>query len=203
MSTAALYETAFDPIRDAQALFRQLLEATARPGRVLRMVAPPLAVPPSRLRPACALLLAALDVEVGVHVLGPGAAEVAGYLCLNTGARMAPLEEADFVLVTAGESGGRLFRIKRGSLEAPHEGATVVYAPDTLEAPPGPGTVRLSLSGPGIAGTAPLAVAGISPAEFAGLQALADFPMGVDLWLAAADGTLAVIPRSTRWTLRG
>jgi len=203
VSIAALHEATFDPVFDGQALFRQLLEATARPGRVLRLAAPRLAVPPPRLGPACALLLASLDVEVGLHVLGPGAADVAGYLCLNTGARLAALEEADFVLVTTGESGGRVRRIKRGSLEAPHQGATVVYAPDTLEAPPGPSTVRLSLSGPGIAGSARLAVAGISPTEFAGLQALVDFPMGVDIWLAAADGTLAVVPRSTRWTLRG
>ena len=203
MSTAALHETVFDPVFDGQALFRQVLEATARPGSVLRMVAPPLAVPPARLRPACALLLAVLDVEVGLHALGPGAVDMAGYLCLNTGARLAPLEEADFVLVTTGDSGGRVRRIKRGSLEAPHEGATVLYAPDTLEAPPGPGTVGLSLSGPGIAGSARLGVAGISSAEFAALQALVDYPMGVDIWLAAADGTLAVVPRSTQWTLRG
>lgn len=203
MSTAALYEAAFDPVFDGQAVFRQVLEATARPGCVRRLVAPPLAVPPPRLRSACALLLALLDGEVGLHVLGPGAADVAAYLCLNTGARPAPLEEADFVLLTTGDSGGRVRRLKRGSLEAPHDGATVVYAPDTLEAPPGPGTVRLSLSGPGIAGSARLAVGGIALGEYAALQALVDFPLGVDVWLAAADGTLAVIPRSSQWTVWG
>ena len=92
--------------------------------------------------------------------------------------------------------------MKRGTLEAPEEGATIVYVPDTLVAPPGPDTITLNLTGPGITDSTRLTIAGIPPAECAAWQTLIDFPLGVEIWLAAADGTLAVIPRSTRWTLK-
>jgi alpha-D-ribose 1-methylphosphonate 5-triphosphate synthase subunit PhnH len=54
------------------------------------------------------------------------------------------------------------------------------------------------LRGPGILGEARLRVAGIDAAEWEHIRALQDFPLGVDVWLVARDGDLAVIPRSTQ-----
>ena len=199
MQTAQLRESGFDPVFSSQAVFRRVLQATARPGTIISLGDVPLRIPPQNLRPACALLLALLDLEVSLHTIGPQAAALAGYLCFNTGARLAPLEEADFVLVTGADSGGKISRVKRGSLLAPHEGATVVYAPDTLDARPGFQTVNLTVKGPGVRGEARLRVAGFSREEIHRLRGLTDFPTGVDIWLAAADGHLAVLPRSAQW----
>ncbi len=198
MSEAALREPGFGNASDTQAMFRRLLEATARPGTVVPLGHARLAIPPQRLRPACALLLSILDPEVMLAVEGPEAAGLAEYLRTNTGVRPAALEDADFVVVTGEGSGGRVRGAKCGRLEAPHEGATLVYAPTALGER---GSVLLRLTGPGIPMERRLAVTGIAADEWRVLDSLRDFPMGVDIWLAAPDGRLAVIPRSTRWTL--
>jgi phosphonate C-P lyase system protein PhnH len=155
------------------------------------------------LRLACATLLALLDPEVSLHVLGAGAGDVSEYLRFNTGVRSAALEEADFVLVTGSDSCGRISRVRRGSLAAPHESATIVYAPETLTASFEDPGVSLFLTGPGVKGEARLVVTGIAPEELDRLRTLADFPLGVDIWFASADCCLAVIPRSSRWRREG
>jgi len=48
---AELRETQFDPLFAGQALFRRVLEATARPGLVVLLGDVALAVPSPRLRP--------------------------------------------------------------------------------------------------------------------------------------------------------
>jgi len=199
MNHAALQETGFDPSVDSQAVFRLLLEATARPGTRVMLGPARLSVQPERLRPACLLLLSILDPEVSLAVLGPDAAALATYLCVNTGVRRATaLAEADFVFVTGPDSQGRIREAKCGQLDAPHSGATVVYAPTSLS---DAGPVVLRLTGPGIPKERRLAVTGVSREEWRTLAALRDFPLGVDIWLAAPDACAAVIPRSTRWTL--
>ncbi len=83
----------------------------------------------------------------------------------------------------------------------PQDGATLVYVADALNADPGPGAVTLALSGSGVPGAVRLGVAGISREEWQRLRELGDFPLGVEIWLGASDGQLAVLPRSTRWLL--
>ena len=194
--TAELRETAFDPVFCAQALFRRLLEATARPGLVVALGECPLVVPPARLRPACALLLALMDREVTFSVVGPDAETVREYLRFNTGAHATGVAAADFVLVTA--SGGDWSPARRGALDAPHESATVVLTPLAVGGPRRAADVTLALTGPGIAGEALLPLRGLSVFDVAPLVDRADFPLGVDVWLAGADSRLAVVPRSAR-----
>jgi len=199
MTTADLRERRFDPVVHGQRLFRQVLEATARPGSLVSLEDLPLEAPEPRLRGACALLLALLDLEVTFHAMGPGAPRLADYVMANTGTRLTPLEAADFVLIAGRDSAGRVALAKRGSLVAPHGGATLLYAPDWLSMLPRPDGVTLCLRGPGIPDARHLAIGGITPAEIECWKRLNDFPLGVDIWLAASDGQLAAIPRSIRW----
>jgi alpha-D-ribose 1-methylphosphonate 5-triphosphate synthase subunit PhnH len=191
---AELRETTFDPLVAGQAMFRKLLEATARPGLVVSLGEIALAVPAPRLRPACALLLAVMDREVGFCVVGPGGDRVRDYLRFNTGASVTDPATADFVLVAA--SGSTWRGGQRGTRETPHGGATVVLAPASLS-PARAADVTLCLRGPGIAGVSWLGIEGLAPHDVQPLVESGDGP-GVDVWLAAADGHLAVIPRSTR-----
>ena len=200
MSSADLLERGFDPVFDSQACFRALLTATARPGMPVGLPHVVLTIPDLHHRNACLLLLALLDLEVSFHVLGRGAAVISDYLAANTGARLAPLESADFVLVLGPDSGGRVERVKRGCLTAPHEGATLVYAPTSLFEDAGSDSVVLRLEGPGVDAPRCLGIQGLAGDEIDRWRDLRDFPMGVDVWLAAADGRVAVIPRSARWS---
>jgi len=193
---AELRETRFDPLLARQALLRRLWEANAHPGLIIRLGEIPLHVPVPRLRPACALLLAVLDREASFHVRGPDGERLREYLRFNTGAYATSLESADFVLVTGSAPGGGGSR--RGRLETFQDGATVVCAPFSVSTTPAGADVTMSLHGPGIAGERRLSVQGLTGADLAPLFTGDHSSLGVDLWLAAADGHLAVIPRSTR-----
>jgi alpha-D-ribose 1-methylphosphonate 5-triphosphate synthase subunit PhnH len=193
---AALRESAFDPICGRSALVRRLLDATAHPGSVVSVDGASLVVPPTRLRLACALLLAVLDRDLRFHVLGAEAADIWHYLRFNTGAQPSWIERANFVLVAGASAGEALGRLRRRALDAWRERLTIVYAPTSLAASDDAADVALAVTGPDAPGVRTLCLTGVAAEDF---DALCETRLGVDVWLASADGFLAVIPRSIRW----
>lgn len=178
----------------SQRAYRCLLQATASPGKLFNLPATSGADDGSDA--AEIVLLTLLDVEVTFRALGPGAGEVEERISRATGARRAPAGEEDFLLVLGGDSGGALRGLKRGSLESPEEGATVVYAVERLSVG---GPLTLALSGPGVLGERSLGVEGLARAEVEALrESRAAYPMGVDAYLVDASGLVAGLPRSTR-----
>jgi phosphonate C-P lyase system protein PhnH len=203
MSAAPVRETLFDPLLTGAVVVRRLRDAAARPGTRLAVGDVALTVEPRRLRPACALLLAVLDADVTLRVVGPHADEIGEYLRFNSGSRSARIEEADFVLVTGPHSGGAVSRAKRGRREGPDAGATIVYAPEALlSAGTAPGDVVLRVASLAPPAVQTLTVRGVAAEELQRLAALAEPPRGVDAWLAAADGAIVVLPRAAAWDVR-
>jgi hypothetical protein len=197
MAALPLRERGFDPVVEGPRLLAQLELATAAPGAVVGLGALALAVRPWRLGPACALLLAVLDDDVTVRVLGPGAETIAEYLRFNSGARSAPVEEADFVLVTGSTSGGQVRRSRRATTSPTRAGAVITYAPERLVAGGGSAPATLLIDAAGRASHR-LGVVGIAPEELDDLAGMADAG-GVTVWLAAVDGSLAVVPPTVGW----
>jgi alpha-D-ribose 1-methylphosphonate 5-triphosphate synthase subunit PhnH len=170
-------------------VFRPLLQAMSRPGTIQRLPAA------ARARPLLAVLGAISDREVSFHVTGADDPALRRELAWATGARPASLEQADFVVCPAGESGGRLLRARRGTLEYPDAGATIVYAIRRC-APEGG---RAVLRGPGIRDTVRPGLEGLGAQELAQLrEANREFPLGVDAIFLDPEGQLICIPRSTR-----
>ncbi len=196
------------PVHDAQQVFRALLQAMSRPGRVQTLPSAMLApLEPPELPPALtAALLCLLDGESTLWLapaLG-GAADVA-YLRFHTGVRMAAgAEEADFVVGRADDAPCALWAtLQRGSDEAPQLGATMVLVVPRLQADPPPGEPGLLLSGPGIDHHHRLAVGGLPPSFWQARAALAaDYPRGIDLLLCCGP-QLAALPRTTRVVQEG
>ena len=147
------------------------------------------------------LLLALLDREVTFSVVGPEAETLREYLRFNTGARAAAVAAADFVIVTG--SGADWSAARRAGLGARRESATVVLAPTHVGGSRGGGEVTLRLSGPGIVGERALSLRGLGILDVAPLVDRGDVPLGVDVWLAGADGHLTLVPRSTRCRIGG
>ncbi|MPZ99178.1 MAG: phosphonate C-P lyase system protein PhnH [Dehalococcoidia bacterium] len=180
------------PGRAEQAAFRALLDCMARPGSIRQLAA--------HVRPDdgawCAALLVAqtlIDHEVEVAILADEAT-VERATVTRTGSRTTSVEEADFVLASPAHASDAVRRARLGPIEAPEQSATVIVACRYL----GQGPVRLELSGPGVPGTTTLAVEGVPADVFAALaERNARFPDGIDLVLAAEDGALACLPRST------
>jgi alpha-D-ribose 1-methylphosphonate 5-triphosphate synthase subunit PhnH len=202
MGVAPLRETRFDPVVAGQSVVRRLLDATANAGTVVGLNGADLVVRPSRLAGACALLLAVLDNDVSVRVLGPDADAIGEYLRFNTGARSAPVEMADFVLVTGRTSDGQISRVigRRRHLDI---GPTLVYAPDALRPVAFPDSVTLAVAGPRVGGIRRLHVAGIDREELGRVHALGHASTGIEVWLVSAERTIAVIPRSSIWICEG
>jgi len=187
-----------DPVHGAQQVFRTVLEALSRPGRVQTLPATALQglEPPALGLGLAATLLTLLDAETSVWLDpaagGDGAAD---WLRFHTGVRLqADAATARFAVTHAAQAQPCLWAtLDGGTDELPQAGATLLVGVPALDRGP-----ALTLSGPGIQHRQTLQVAGLPPGFWAARQALAPgFPRGVDLILCCGD-RLAGLPRSTR-----
>jgi alpha-D-ribose 1-methylphosphonate 5-triphosphate synthase subunit PhnH len=192
------------PPDTAQADFRALLAALARPGTLETITATPGAPP------VLAVAAGLADVEVPLCVLTADGQDgrqddedqqdQARALHMATSAPVADLGDARLVAALRPPSEEEVAALRRGDALHPEHGARLVLAVDELSTlgDAGTGTV-LTLTGPGVPGYRRIRVAGQPPEVFRALAAAnTAFPAGVDTFLVATDGTVAGLPRSTR-----
>jgi alpha-D-ribose 1-methylphosphonate 5-triphosphate synthase subunit PhnH len=185
-----------DPVLDAQAVFRGVLEAMARPGRIVevgRRLTPPAPLSAA----AAAVVLTLIDQETPLWLDGAARPE-APFLRFHCGC---PIVEdprkGRFALISDARAMPALADFAQGSNEHPELAATLII--DTarlLSGVPSPQDWRLQ--GPGIDGEARLRVEGLPP-DFADQWAHnhGRFPRGVDVVLCCGE-RLACLPRTTR-----
>ena len=183
-----------DPTLDSQRIFRSVLEAISRPGRIVD--APSTIQPPAPLHPATAsVCLTLLDFDTPLW-LDDAAARPEVIEWLKFHCSMPLVTEpaaAQFALIADVERMPALGAFNAGTAEHPERSATVIVQVWALIG----GTGR-RLRGPGIADEVRLDVAGV-PAPFwawvSDNHAL--FPRGVDLFVSAGR-VIAALPRATR-----
>ena len=183
-----------DPARDAQAVFRAVMDAMARPGSV-QIIAPAFTPPPPLGPVAAAIALALADYETPIWLdaaLARGA-EIGAFLRFHTGAKLvASPEEASFALIAEPRAAPPLSAFARGTPDYPDRSTTVILQVNELTKD------GWRLAGPGIAGETGFGAAPL-PEDFA--QQLHDnrarFPLGVDV-IFAAQAAVAALPRSIR-----
>lgn len=174
-----------DAPRDSAHAFRAVMEAMARPGRIVRLQGALAPVPVSRA--AAAVLLTLCDPDTPLW-LAPShdSAALRAWLAFHTGAPLATPETCRFAL----GSWAALLPVDRfaaGTPEYPDRSATLIVERDTLENK-GP-----AFTGPGIRGLARLDL----PETDAFHRNAARFPLGFDC-LFTCGNSLAALPRSTR-----
>jgi alpha-D-ribose 1-methylphosphonate 5-triphosphate synthase subunit PhnH len=180
-----------DPPLGAQATFRRLLDAMARPGTVVVLDAPPA---PAPLAPAAgAIALTLCDADTAVW-LDPALTtpEVTAWLRFHTGCRIVEAPEDASFAFAAEPTALPFDRLSTGSDEFPDRSATVVVQLAGLDE-----GVSLRLTGPGIAAAATLRASGL-PTGFVAWwrRNRAAYPRGVDVVLVTG-ASLAALPRST------
>ncbi len=182
-----------DPAIDAAGVFRTLLEAMARPGRIERLPIT-LAAPPSLGSEAAQLCLTLCDLDTPLWI-DPvySCGESSAYLRFHAGCPVVSrIEDAAFLLVAPAHVSQALQRCRIGTAEYPDRSATLIIP---LESMRDTGGVRLS--GPGIKIEHRLAIVpepgDFWPALIANHQR---FPLGADSFLVAPS-QVAGIPRST------
>jgi alpha-D-ribose 1-methylphosphonate 5-triphosphate synthase subunit PhnH len=180
-----------EPVLAAQATFRVVMGAMARPGTIRRLGGIPAPAPLSPCAAAIALTL--LDYETPFWLDAPLAdGEVARFISFHTGARVtADSAAAAFAFVAAPDAAPPFASFAQGSAEYPDRSTTLVLQVGELSEDNG-----MVLRGPGIAGTRRLAASPL-PKDFIDQLAVnrAQFPRGVDILLAAPDA-VAGLPRS-------
>jgi len=182
------------PTRDAQQVFRAVLQALAHPTSPQLMTVEVL--PPAPLGGTIGAVILALCDEQTPVWLDPALrmnSEVCAWIIFHTGARIVDqVGNAAFVIVSSPSAVPHLTDLAWGTDEEPHRSATIVI--DTCCAP---GIGALTATGPGIRGVADWDGAGL-PSDFLD-QWQANhsiFPRGVDIILAA-ETTVLGLPRTT------
>ncbi len=190
-----------DATHDAQAVFRSVLEALSRPGRLQTLEASDgLQAPAPLSRGLTALLLTLLDTETSLHLGGPLASDAAWMYCrFHTGVQRASEPAlADFVVAQPAHA--QLDSLRLGDDDMPQQGATLIIDTGSLAVERGAG---LKLSGPGIEHVQHMGLCGLPLAFWQQRIAMhALFPRGVDLLLVCGSQLIGV-PRSTLITLEG
>ena len=179
-----------DPVAQAQATFRAVLDALARPGTLHE--AGGTLTPPAPLAPAtAAVLLALVDHDTPLHI-APDCSAAAAWLTFHCGTAPSPSPASPFAVARALPD---LATLSPGTDEAPESSTTLVLQVPALGTGP-----AFTLAGPGLKAPARFQVTGLPPgfaASWAANPAL--FPRGVDLILCAGT-TVAALPRSTTVT---
>lgn len=185
-----------DPGLESQRLFRRLMEAMARPGRIESAAEAP-APPPGIERAAGGILLTLCDQETPLWLPRRLAgSDAASWLRFHTGAPFTDdPAEAAFALAAPADLPS-LSSFSMGDPKYPDRSTTLVLDLPGLSVG---GGVRLE--GPGIATEALIAPQGLEAGFWAERDDLAAlFPCGLDLILAAGDAFVC-LPRTTRAAL--
>lgn len=180
-----------DAAHDSQRLFRAVLDAFSRPGRIVTLAEGPAAVPPLS-RATTAFILTLVDRDTPLW-LAPDfdRPPVCDFVRFHTGAPIVSDREQALFAVIAAAQAPLLEGFSIGTDPYPDRSATVV-----MEVPDLRGGPACTLRGPGIDGQAIIEVAGLSQGiwqEWSDNHAL--FPCGIDLVFAAGSELLA-LPRS-------
>lgn len=177
-----------NPVLDAQAGFRALMEAMARPGRVQQVISPPDL--PEGLEPAAAAAILTLaDAETPLWT--DAGEEARGWIAFHTGAPLVAEPASAMLLLNTGATMPALATLQAGEDETPQDGATLIRQVAGLSEGSG-----WRLTGPGIAHEHRLSATGL-PSDFPAQWRAnaARFPCGVDVVLCAG-AALAALPRS-------
>jgi len=201
MTTVAELPAGFaDKVTSAQAVFRSVMDAMARPGSLQRVAAVS-GAPEPMMRATAAIALTLFDHDTPIWLDPPmrETTSVAKWLKFHTSAPVvADSSICSFAVIGDAAALPGLDRFSFGSNEYPDRSTTLILQVESLT-----DGAALELRGPGIDGTATLQ-ARIQPANlFERLAINATlFPRGIDVVLVADDAIVA-IPRTTRLAAKG
>ncbi len=178
---------------DNHECFRVLLKSMSRPGKIFQL---PDTTEANFVTTVFRLLDTVLDQQVSCCLLC-GNKELENQLKLRTGTHFTDAESADFLLALSGDSYGKSLTAKRGQLEFPNEGATILFGVNQLSN--GTKTTGTRLSGPGIKNNIHPKIGGLAAQELIWIKEVnTEYPLGIDCIFIDLTGQLMCIPRSTR-----
>jgi alpha-D-ribose 1-methylphosphonate 5-triphosphate synthase subunit PhnH len=173
-----------DPVTEAQACFRAILDAIAHPGRIQTIHG--VSAPAPLCGAAGAVLLTLVDHETPLW-LDPDAAASRAWIAFHTGAPAESLERSMFAMALSLPD---LTTLPNGTDETPETAATIILQVKALNT-----GRKFILAGPGLREPTDLLADGL-PSDFEAIwqRNHALFPRGIDLILCAGS-QLTALPR--------
>jgi alpha-D-ribose 1-methylphosphonate 5-triphosphate synthase subunit PhnH len=192
----------YDQVFDAQRHYRTLLQCTARPGTIGQLHDVLLEIPTPLNRAAALIALALLSAD-STFYLTRHDGQAGDFLRRDTLARPAAAEQADFLFLTNLDQLDAVRCARAGSFAYPEQGATLVVQIAAISPAPMSGSLRLTLTGPGIETETAVHVLGAPETLFETLVLRnAEFPLGIDTYLTcdslSAGPCVLGLPRTTR-----
>ncbi|MBD8893604.1 phosphonate C-P lyase system protein PhnH [Roseibium litorale] len=190
-----------EPVFAAQAAFRAVLDAFARPGNVISK--PAETRPPEPFLGVTGDLLCTLadtDTPVFLAPLADEDSAAAAWLRFHTGAEVTrDASRAVFAVCTSLKALPALSQFPQGTAEYPDRSTTLILQVESLEG----GETQVLLSGPGLAQERPFAPKGLAePFWHEVARNNGQYPRGVDFLFVSASA-IAGVPRSTKIQLQG
>jgi len=181
-----------NPVDQAQSIFRDVLEAISRPGRILKPDTT-IEAPAGLHATTASVLLALADYSTPVW-LPIDMEEADTWLKFHCAAPSTNnCEEAAFAVVSQMSEAPSLEAFNAGDEQFPDRSTTVILQTSHLSTEKG-----ARLSGPGIKGSTPLELSCLPVSWLAERKNLHDlYPLGIDLIITTPDKMVA-LPRSTR-----
>ncbi|MGL4788738.1 phosphonate C-P lyase system protein PhnH [Cetobacterium sp.] len=188
----------FDFVHDVQRIYRKLLDSTSKPGTIncVEQEVEKIDVHCSLSKGLMGMAYTLLNIESKFFIEDKKEAE---YIRLHTFAREKEIESAEFIFLDSKVCDEKkiihiLEQINIGTLENPHEGATLI-----LKVPKISEDKYLELKGPGIKNSKFLKIETLGE-DFFGKRAEInrEFPLGVDMVFLDELGNICVLPRTTK-----
>ena len=134
------------------------------------------------------------DHTVSFYAYGEGGGAFAAEISETTYARLANLDEADYVVVMDAAGFDQWNKVYQGSLINPHAGATVIVAVPRIA-----GDINIEAEGPGIDGRAAFYIDGVIADCLNRAAALdIEYPKGFELLFVSRSGSLFAVPRHVK-----
>ncbi|WP_085906889.1 phosphonate C-P lyase system protein PhnH [Kiloniella majae] len=182
-----------NPVFDATAIFRTILDAMSHPGTVIET--PIKCESPSKLNSSAAsVLLALADMDTTIW-LSPETecSNVADYLRFHTGCSLTKnSNHCDFAVLNGMEGPDQIANLPIGTAENPDRSATLIIAVDHFNA-----EQKAVLSGPGIKTTSELSPSPLNSKLWGWMKDNRNyFPCGIDV-IFASPTHICALPRSS------
>lgn len=192
----------FDDIHRRQFIYRQLLDAMARPGEIKSIYDQTqlLPTPPGLTKGMIGVALTLLDREVAFYARAEK--EVTDYIHWRTFSVPVPIEKADFIFVDQRINEDSLiafaYDLKSGLFTHTRLSATLVLLVDDIRLTSEVEYSPIVLQGPGIETTRRLWIKGMSDESWEGIAMLnQEYPLGIDVIIMSRLEELFAIPRAT------
>lgn len=185
-------------VHQTQEVFRMILHCMSRPGTIenIRDIEKTINAHGDCPQSIFVTAITLLDAEVSFCVIGEHAREIEESLSSFTFAKVADVEEADYIFVMK-DTPKKLMRhvlkfAKKGTFENPDRSATILVETEKLSNEP-----SLTLRGPGIQDTVMVEIAESTFWLTAREEANHEFPLGIDMILIDEESNLMCLPRTT------